>query len=352
MGSKCLDYLLQLIHTSLPRKKKGHSYQNRKGIKPMGEKENQSQNEGEKKVEEKKDDGGKKEDGSITAVLKVDLHCEGCAKKVKRAVKGFQGVEDVKGDFSSNKLTVIGKMDPVKLRERIEQKTKKKVELISPLPSKDKDGGDGDKKTEEKSEKKPDDKKIKQAPATTVVLKIRLHCDGCIQKIRRIILKIKGVESVNIDAAKDLVKVTGTMDVKGLTPYLKDKLKRSVEIVPEKKDDEKKGKEGGGEKKDKEGGGEKKDNEGGGEKKNSEGGEKKDGGGGGGGDGEKKEKVSEGGGDDKAAGGGGGGGEGEKKQPITAEVNKYDYYAPGYVVEYVYPPQLFSDENPNACSIM
>ncbi|XP_043703772.1 heavy metal-associated isoprenylated plant protein 3-like isoform X2 [Telopea speciosissima] len=292
----------------------------------MGEKENQSQNEGEKK-----DEGGKKEDGSVMVVLKVDMHCEGCAKKVKRAVKGFQGVEDVKADFSSNKLTVIGKVDPVKIRERIEQKTKKKVELISPLPKDGgKDGGggggDGDKKTEEKSAKKPDDKKIKQAPATTVILKIRLHCDGCIQKIRRIILKIKGVESVNIDAAKDLVTVKGTMDVKALIPFLKDKLKRSVEIVPEKKEEqkkeEKKDKEGG-EKKDKEGG-EKKE-----EKKDNEGGEKKDGDGGGGGEGEKKEE-----------------------QPNKAEVNKYEYYAPGYMVEYVYPPQLFSDENPNACSIM
>ncbi|KAJ4971774.1 hypothetical protein NE237_004873 [Protea cynaroides] len=154
----------------------------------MGEKENENENEGQKK-----NDGGKKEDGSITAVLKVDMHCEGCAKKVKRAIKRFEGVEDVKGDFSSNKLTVVGKMDPVKLCERVEQKTKKKVELISPLPKKDKDGGggggDGDKKTEEKPAKKPDDKK---AQAATVVMKIRLHCDGCIQKIRRIILKIKG----------------------------------------------------------------------------------------------------------------------------------------------------------------
>ncbi|XP_010241812.1 PREDICTED: heavy metal-associated isoprenylated plant protein 3-like isoform X2 [Nelumbo nucifera] len=232
----------------------------------------------------------------------------------------FRGVEDVKGDFNSNKLTVIGKVDPVKLRERVEQKTKKKVELISPIPKK------GDKKAEdkkeEKNEKKKEEGKSKEPPVTTVVLKIRLHCEGCIQKIRRITSKYKGVQTVGIDLAKDLVTVKGTMDVKAMTPYLKEKLKRSVDVVPAKKDD------GGG--KDKEGGGKKK--EGGGE------GEKKEKGGGG----EKKE------GDGKGAGGGG------KKEDAGKPVaeNRMDYYGPNYVVDYVYPPQLFSDENPNACSIM
>lgn len=37
------------------------------------------------------DRGGKKEDGLITAVLKLDLHCEGCAKKVSRSVHHFEG---------------------------------------------------------------------------------------------------------------------------------------------------------------------------------------------------------------------------------------------------------------------
>lgn len=41
-----------------------------------------------------------------------------------------------------------------------------------------------------------------------------------------------GVESLDIDRANDQVSVTGTMDVKGLAPYLREKLKRSVEVVP------------------------------------------------------------------------------------------------------------------------
>lgn len=73
------------------------------------------------------------------------------------AFGGFEGVGDVKADCATSKLTVNGKVDPAALREKLEQKIKKKVELVSPQPKKD--GGGGDKKTEEKPEKKPEEKK-------------------------------------------------------------------------------------------------------------------------------------------------------------------------------------------------
>ncbi|XP_058082286.1 heavy metal-associated isoprenylated plant protein 3-like [Magnolia sinica] len=286
----------------------------------MGEKD------GEKKGEEKKGDGGKKEDGAITVVLKVDMHCDGCAKKIIKSVKGFDGVENVKADHSSNKLTVVGKVDPEKIRSRVESKTKKKVELVSPAPKKDKDGGE--KKPQNKPEK-AEDKKGKEPVSSTVVLKIRLHCEGCIKKIQRIIRKIKGVENVSIDSQKDLVTVKGTMDAKALPSYLKEKLKRNVEVVPPKKDGgdggDKKAKEGGG------GGGEKKDKaDGGGEKKDKAGG------------GEKKDKE------------GGGGGEQAKVEMNKMEYGGNGYWAnpPWYAAEPVHAPQIFSDENPNACSVM
>ncbi|CAA0830448.1 Heavy metal transport/detoxification superfamily protein [Striga hermonthica] len=157
----------------------------------------------------------------------------------------MKGVEKVKVDCGSNKLTVTGHVDPSWLRERVEYKTKKKVELVSPQPKKD--GGAaavpaaGDKKAEEKSEKKPeeikaDDKKPKEPAVTTVVMKIKLHCDGCAHKIKRVVLKnVDGVNSVKTDVGKDTVTVTGTMDVKELLAYLKDKLKKGIEIVPPKK---------------------------------------------------------------------------------------------------------------------
>ncbi|PWA55766.1 heavy metal-associated domain, HMA [Artemisia annua] len=231
----------------------------------MGEKDNNNTKQevdGKKVVEV--EDKKKVDEGPITIILKLDLHCEGCAKKVKKSIRYIQGVESVKADSTNNKLTVVGKLDPVHIKERVAYKTKKKVEIISPKPSKDEGG---DKKGNEKPvEAKSNDQKPKEPQSTTVVLKISLHCDGCIQKIKRIISKIDGVESVKPDANKNLVTVKGTMNMKELIPYLKDKLKRNVDIVPPKKEenkvvDEKKEEkkvEGGDNKKEKDGDNDKK----------------------------------------------------------------------------------------------
>ncbi|KAK7245102.1 hypothetical protein RIF29_39936 [Crotalaria pallida] len=165
----------------------------------MGEKKKEPKNETEKKP-----DGGGGGDKKNDVVLKLDLHCEGCVKKIKKAVRHFEGVEDVKADISANKLTVIGKVDPAKVREKLAEKTKKKVDLVSPQPKKDAGAGadkspekkPDEKKSDEKKteEKKPDEKKTeeKKPKESTVVLKSRLHCDGCIQKIKKIVLKFKG----------------------------------------------------------------------------------------------------------------------------------------------------------------
>lgn len=64
------------------------------------------------------------------------------------------GVEDAKADISGNKLTVIGKVDPIKVRDKLAEKTKKKVELVSPQPKKDAATGN-----KPPPEKKPDDTK-------------------------------------------------------------------------------------------------------------------------------------------------------------------------------------------------
>ncbi|KAJ6742537.1 HEAVY METAL-ASSOCIATED ISOPRENYLATED PLANT PROTEIN 6 [Salix viminalis] len=341
-----------------------------------------AEKEGAKVEAEKKpaaDAGGKKDEGKVISVYKLDMHCEGCAKKIRHAVKHLEGVESLKTDCAGDKLTVTGKVDPAKIKARLEEKTKRKVEIVSPQPKKDGGAaaGGGDKKADEKSEKKPEEKKeeAKKPPQeSTVVLKIRLHCEGCISKIKKIISKIKGVGSVTVDAAKDLVTVKGTMDVKDLAPYLKDKLKRAVEVVPPKKDEEKKDKAGGGE---------------GGDKKESKA-APADGGG------EKKEKAVEAkgdGGKKEEAGGGGAKVEVNKMEhygyPTPThwfdgvygqnhvvesynnhyyDNNQYNqnqqgYYAmnqpgmggnQGYVLDHHLPhaPQMFSDENPNACSVM
>ncbi|KAL0370100.1 UNVERIFIED_CONTAM: Heavy metal-associated isoprenylated plant protein 3 [Sesamum angustifolium] len=294
----------------------------------MGEK-NKKNNEGEQKEGEnkKKENGGGK--NNVTVVLKADLHCQGCASKVIKCIRSFDDDYGCGGGGSGE------------APEKVEQKTHKKVELISPQPKKDGDkkengkgkgnsGGDNAKQEKKKESKdknsndKSDEKKSKEKepPVVTAVLKVNLHCDGCIQKIYKTVTKTKGYQDIKIDTQKDLVTVTGSMDMKALAELLQKQLKKDVEIVPQKKDGEKKEK-GGGDK----------------GKSGGEGGE-----------------AGDGGGDDKM--------EGNKMQaqPVgypypfmygPSIVGDQFHYNPYAVGPYQYhAPQIFSDENPNSCSVM
>ncbi|KFK27834.1 hypothetical protein AALP_AA8G436000 [Arabis alpina] len=291
----------------------------------MAKKKNQNNNNnnneksGDVKPEKKNESSNEKKTTTITVVLKVDMHCDGCASRIVKCVRSFQGVETVKSESEIGKLTVTGAVDPAKLREKLEEKTKKKVDLISPQPKKDnKDKG---KSEEDKNkDKKPDnEKKPKEVPVTTAILKLNFHCQGCIGKIQKTITKTKGVNGLTMDKEKNLVTVKGTMDVKKLVESLSEKLKRPVEVVPPKKEKD---------------------------KENESGGDKKKGGGGGGGDG--------GGGKENSGKNGGGDGVNMMEYMAAQPAYGYGYYPGG---PYGYPvqthaPQIFSDENPNACVVM
>ncbi|KAL0673159.1 hypothetical protein Bca4012_001140 [Brassica carinata] len=180
----------------------------------------------------KRDVGGEKRMASITVVLKVDMHCDGCASKLVKTARAIQGVETVKAESESGKVTVTGDVDPPKLREQLEVKIKKKVELVSPQPNKEKEKEDNNKDSKDKNkEKKSEEKKPKEAPVTTAVLKVSFHRERCIEKIQKTVSKTKGVSGFSIDQEKQLVTVKGTMDVKKLVRSLTEKLKRNVEIV-------------------------------------------------------------------------------------------------------------------------
>ncbi|XP_059302637.1 heavy metal-associated isoprenylated plant protein 3 [Lycium ferocissimum] len=259
----------------------------------MGKNKSMKNIEGDMKSEEQQKKEGGKNEGNQSVVLKVDFHCDGCVRKIIKVVRSFEGVEKVICDNDANKVTAIGKVDPLKLKEKMERKLKKPVQLISPLPKdckKEKNQNENDTKGTKGDDKK---NKEKEPPVTTTVLKLHLHCEGCIEKMHKIITKNKGYKEMKIDHEKDLVTVTGSIDMKELVEELKKKLKKDVEIVPPKK----------------------------------EGGEKKDGG-----DGKGKAKDGQGGGDNKVVNNG--------------MHNEKDQFG------YPYMDQIFSDENPNACSIM
>ncbi|KAD5507716.1 hypothetical protein R6Q59_029623 [Mikania micrantha] len=273
----------------------------------------------EKKGEESKDPPPPPPSPEI--VLSVFMHCEGCARKVRRCLKGLEGVENVLTDCNTHKVVVKGeKADPVKVLERLQKKSHRKVDLLSPVP---KPPAEEPKKPEQKEAPKHEEKKDEPPPEITVVLKVHMHCEACAQEIRKRILKLKGVESAVSDLKNSQVTVKGIFLASELVAHVHKKTNKTAVIVnpdPDPKTAE--------------------DNTG----KPDNGGEKKADGG------EKKQKSAS---DVEAA-------------LSDTRKNEYYYYnqpvnylsyPPSYVAEamYSYPPpapQMFSDENPNACSVM
>ena len=209
-------------------------------------------------------------------VLKMDLHCAGCAHKVKKAIKrvpgtcsrrgnlrfargsailfvlglihrflSLAGVESIVTDVAANRVVVAGTADAGALKARLEAKTSKPVEVVSaggapkkPAaagPKQDartgekEDKGASAKEKEKEKKQQAEEKKPKQvgtrqampptqpnyssdlqqqqqlknasafgSPQETVLVKIHLHCDGCADRIRRRIYKIKGEQKNSV----------------------------------------------------------------------------------------------------------------------------------------------------------
>ncbi|PON95742.1 Heavy metal-associated domain containing protein [Trema orientale] len=338
-----------------PEEKKMEEKKPEEAKKPAEEKKEEKPATEEKK-EEKKAEEGKDQAPAAPApppppqeiVLKVYMHCEGCARKVRRCLKGFEGVEDVTTDCRTHKVVVKGdKADPLKVLERVQRKIHRQVELLSPIPKPPAE----EKKPEEKEKPKPEEKK-EEVPVVTVVLMVYMHCEACAQKIKKCILRMKGVESAEPDLKSSQVTVKGALDPSKLVEYVYKRTGKQAVIVkqePDKKDNKDEAKESKDEKK--AGGGDK------GKKGSDEaapaateaGKEEKK---------ENKEGENEGGGDK-------GGAVVEENKVVEFKKNGFNYYPPRYAMEMyaqnpyppqyaynAYPPQIFSDENPNACSVM
>ncbi|KAH6799208.1 Heavy metal transport/detoxification superfamily protein [Perilla frutescens var. frutescens] len=283
------------------------------------------------KKEDKKSEEAKAEQAPLPPqeiVLRVFMHCEGCARKVRRCLKGFEGVEDVITDCKTSKVVVKGeKADPVKVFERVQRKSHRQVELISPIPKPPAPPEELQKPPEE--EVKAEEKK-EEPPVITVVLGVYMHCDACAQEIRKRILKMKGVESAEPELKSSQVIVKGVVEPKALADYVYKKTGKHAAVVkvdPEKKEEvkpkeEKKGDDG--------------------EKAEAKKGEE-----------EAKENKEA-----PAAA------KGEEEEDSKMELRKnemYYYYPqnyqqfnyqPRFVQEVNAPTHMFSDENPNACVVM
>ncbi|ONK72218.1 uncharacterized protein A4U43_C04F17070 [Asparagus officinalis] len=225
-----------------------------------------------------------------TAVYKLNLHCPECAHAVEKTVVRTSGVQKVDTDVESGKVTVKGNFDVKKIQELIAKKSRKKVELISPKPK-------------EKEEKKEEKIEKKEVVAKTTVIKVHMHCEKCEQDLKWKLLKLKGIHSVKMNRDAEICTIVGTVEEKKLVEYIRKKLRKHGEIVPQKKEEKKEEKKG-----------EVKESK---EVKVAEVVEK---------------KVTE---------------MSEKKE----EVKTKEIVVP-YFIHCTHAPEWFSDENPNACFVM
>lgn len=283
--------------------------------------------------EEKKE---KKEDDKI--ILQVDMHCEGCKAKVRKALKEFKGVEGLDLDLKDQKVTIKGKLDARKVYETVKKKSGKRTVLLYP-----------DLKEDEKQTEEPKKEEAPPDPESVVVLRVNMHCGACARQIKRSLLKMDGVNDVKEDVATSTVTVKGrNIDANKVCDRVKKRSGKHCEIVPPPppppppppKEEEKKEEKPAEEKKEEAKKDEEKPAEAAApaekkEEEKKEGGEEK-------GEEKKEEKKEEEKKEEKK----------DEADESKAEIKKYEYIPYRSVPEYIYPPQLFSDENPNACSIM
>ncbi|CAH2044348.1 unnamed protein product [Thlaspi arvense] len=252
-------------------------------------------------------------------ILYVDLHCVGCAKKIERSILKIRGVEEVVMDMSENQVTIKGVVDPQAVCNKIKKKTKRMAKVLSPLPAAE-------------GEPLPPIITSQVSGLATVELNVNMHCQACADQLKKKILKMRGVQTTVTEHTTGKVIVTGTMDEEKLVDYVYRRTKKHARIVPQP-DPEPENPAAEEEKKEESGEGDEKPVE----------------------TGEEKEEGKEG--EEKEEGGGGGGEEGAAAtgEMVSAEEEGMKrmmyYYQPLYVIERVPPPQLFSDENPNACCI-
>uniref|UniRef100_A0A0A0L4G4 HMA domain-containing protein n=2 Tax=Cucumis sativus TaxID=3659 RepID=A0A0A0L4G4_CUCSA len=218
--------------------------------------------------------------------------------------------------MEKNEIRVKGSnLDVLKIQKQIEKLSKKKVELISPKV-----------KPKEKDPPKPIDDKPKPTIVNRIITaKVHLHCPKCEQDLKNKLLKHKGIYSVKTDIKAQTLTMEGSIEAEKFKSYLKNKLQKHVDItVDTKSTDSSKSTAVASEKK---------------KESNTD----------------KKEKPKEKASSETTIT------TTDKKTIVVAEIqskennsndiNNKNNNVP-YFIHYVYAPQLFSDENPNACRVM
>ncbi|TVU43990.1 hypothetical protein EJB05_03412, partial [Eragrostis curvula] len=67
----------------------------------------------------------------VPVILRTEVHCLGCARKIRKAVKNLYGVENVWASPDTGLVVVAGSADAFALKRLIESKTRREVTIVS-----------------------------------------------------------------------------------------------------------------------------------------------------------------------------------------------------------------------------
>ena len=158
-------------------------------------------------------------------ILGVEVHCTGCAKRMRRSLLRCKCVEAVHVDMAANHITVKGDaVDPQALCQRLRSKTKRDVTVISPLPPPPPAPAD------EAAAAPPPPPA--EDPVRTVELAVNMHCDACALQLQKKMLKMKGVQTAETDLAAGKLTVTGTVEGETIVEYIHRRTGKLATVVP------------------------------------------------------------------------------------------------------------------------
>ncbi|KAK2971082.1 hypothetical protein RJ640_022637 [Escallonia rubra] len=75
-------------------------------------------------------------------------------------------------------------------------------------------------------------RKSKRKPMQTVEIKVKMDCDGCERRVKNSVRKMKGLKSVDVDRKQSRVTVTGYVDPKKVLKKVRSTGKKRAEFWP------------------------------------------------------------------------------------------------------------------------
>lgn len=180
--------------------------------------------------EKKKEEAAAKElpPPPAPCILGINLHCTGCANKIRRCILRCKGVEGVEVDMAQNQVTVKGIVDPQGICGRLRKRTMRNAAVISPPPPPPPTDADAAATVKEE----PVVVHSQVSEVTTMELHVNMHCEACAQQLQKKILKMRGVQSVDANSGAGKLTVTGTMSADKLVQYIHRRTGKLASVVP------------------------------------------------------------------------------------------------------------------------